>query len=760
LDRKQNISSGVSIVFAALILLVKGTPQARVHGEVRDAETGRPLANVIVHLTNGNVSVRTGEAGRYVLLHVPAGPQHISYRLIGFAPRTLDALVPSEGQVEIHVALQAYPVQLPQIEVSTRAVGSPPSGDQARSPDYSISPADLKNHPLLAEPDVLQAMTGGDVLMDPEAPNGVHIRGGGSDQTAYLVDGIPIFNPFHVAGTFTALNPDAIADAELSASNPTPGLSETLSGVVAARTRAPGDRHTVLGSISTSPVRATLDGPIGGGVHYLLSGRTGFVPGFSASNDASQLGSEATDWLGKLEFPLVGGTARVLGYYAGNEISADAAGAGQPINPDILRNDFSWRSLSAGAEISRTISGVQLRVVGWNAGSDSEARWNGDSAVLELEASRRDLGLLGSVLVTGERTSSLLGVRLERSRTDYTVRSDSAGLVLPNAHGVTPVQSVFGQHSRSLGMTIIVNAGASLSRADGRWFVSPRVQLQIQAATRLRVTISASRLHQFGQSLRNPESVVGLVFPPDLYLGVATPGVPVPRVDQAAIGLELTPAPGMRINLLGYGRMMRDILLVAPGEPEPFATRTPGSGDGRSRGIALRMSFSSRRVSLVGNYGIQRVRVGEGASSYAPAFAPTHVFDGGVTVFPTATSSIRVGASGASGRSTTIFRGVLEWEACNLLDQGCEFAGSPHYGQDPLGGAALPAYFRIDVSLRKHWHVTIGGREAMVALFGTVTNVLGRHNLLAFARSPGSGALTEIEMRPLSPLVVGVDWRF
>jgi hypothetical protein len=170
--------------------------------------------------------------------------------------------------------------------------------------------------------------------------------------------------------------------------------------------------------------------------------------------------------------------------------------------------------------------------------------------------------------------------------------------------------------------------------------------------------------------------------------------------------------------------------------------------------------LASRRFSVVANYGIQRTRIGEGDSSYVPHFAPTHLFEGGVTVFPSATLSIRVGASGAAGRRTTIFTGALEWEACNLLDQGCEFGGSPHYGQDPLGGAALPTYFRVDASLRKHWHIRLAGRETMIALFGTVTNVFAGHNLLTYARTPGSGVLQAIEMRPLSPLVVGVDWRF
>jgi hypothetical protein len=748
------------MVLAALILVVQGTPQARVHGEVREAETGRPLTNVIVHLTNGNVSVLTGDSGRYVLLKVPAGPQHITYRLIGYAPQTLDALVPREGQLEIHVALRPYPVQLPPLEVSTQLFLFPVERGDRAAFDHSVSLVDMKNHPLLAEPDALQSIAGGDVAMDPESPNGVHIRGGGTEQTAYLLDGIPVLSPYHVAGTFTAWNPDAIADLDLSVSSPSPGMTEAIAGVIAVRTRPPGARHSFQGSVSTSQVRGTLDGPIGGGVRYLLSGRTGFIPGFSSSNDASQVGSEAGDWLGKIEAPVLGGVIRLLGYYAGNEISADAAGAGQPINPEILRNDFSWHSFSAGATFNRTVSGALLQIVGWGAGSNASARWSGAAGVLDLDASRHDLGILLSAARSGEHSTTLAGIRLERSSTSYLVRSDSAGPVFPGLEAVTVVPAFFGQHSRTPVDRVTTVLGFSLSRADRRWFLSPRAQLRVLAGSGLTIKGSVSRLHQFGQSLRNPESVVGLVFPPDLYLGVDAPGIPVPRSDQATLGLELVPAAGMRVTLLGYVRALRDILLVAPGEAEPFATGAPASGNGRSRGIALRVMLASRRFSVVANYGIQRTRIGEGDSSYVPHFAPTHLFEGGVTVFPSATLSIRVGASGAAGRRTTIFTGALEWEACNLLDQGCEFGGSPHYGQDPLGGAALPTYFRVDASLRKHWHIRLAGRETMIALFGTVTNVFAGHNLLTYARTPGSGVLQAIEMRPLSPLVVGVDWRF
>ena len=65
----------------------------------------------------------------------------------------------------------------------------------------------------------------------------------------------------------------------------------------------------------------------------------------------------------------------------------------------------------------------------------------------------------------------------------------------------------------------------------------------------------------------------------------------------------------------------------------------------------------------------------------------------------------------------------------------------------------------MDLGLRKHWHVTLGHRDAVVALFGTLTNVLNRKNVLSYSRAPDD-ALTPIEMRPLAPLVVGLDWQY
>jgi hypothetical protein len=238
------------------------------------------------------------------------------------------------------------------------------------------------------------------------------------------------------------------------------------------------------------------------------------------------------------------------------------------------------------------------------------------------------------------------------------------------------------------------------------------------------------------------------------------PGVPVAWSDQGVLAADYRPWAGVRLGVQAYERASGGLLLVAPRAGEPFTTGAFAVGSGTSRGIAADCALSTARLGIVASYGLQRVRLEYDESSYVPDHGAAHLIEGGVTVFPTPTLSVRLGGAGALGRRTTTVSGGFEWEACNLLDQGCEFGGSPNSSGGPLGATELPSYFRVDLAVRKHWHLEVGGRDALIGLFGTVTNILGRKNLLTYARDPSTGELAGIEMRPVSPLVAGLDWRF
>ncbi len=160
------------------------------------------------------------------------------------------------------------------------------------------------------------------------------------------------------------------------------------------------------------------------------------------------------------------------------------------------------------------------------------------------------------------------------------------------------------------------------------------------------------------------------------------------------------------------------------------------------------------------SYGFHRARLEYASGSYVPENAARHTVEGGFIVFPSASTSVRLGVTATLGRHATAIGDGFEWESTNLLDQGTEFGGSPHYAGAGLGGAALPAYYRLDLGARKEWLLGVRGREGTLALFVTGTNLFARKNYLTYARNPSTGEIFGVEMRPRAPLVVGLDWAF
>ncbi len=748
------------MIGATELVLLMQVASAAVVGTVRDRHTGELLAGALVTLSDIDRTALTDEFGRYSFEGVLPGPQHLSVQLLSYETRTLHALVAAQGQLEINLSLRPNPIPLGPVSVAPMVPVRGVEGDSDASfPDRSISIAAVRNHPLLSESDAFEALGGGFVTLQPETPSGIHIRGGASDQTSYYLDGIPVFSPYHAAGMFSAWNPDALSSLLISSSSAT---AESLSGSVGATTRTPGTSLRGQGSLSTTQARMTVDGPLGfAGVGYLLSLRSGFAGGVTSPREAARLQGETGDGLVKIGASLFGGDLGFLAYWSENEL--DAVAKTVPVDPGAVppaRNAFDWQSNSVGADWRRAVPGAELTIRGWRATGGAHADWLlADPASQRMDSQRRDEGFQATVERSGRSTATTVGARLQRSRTTYALIG-GAEETSNDIAATTPTASIFVDHRRAVTSDLGVEVGISMTGANGGAYPSPRLELAWGASSTLRLSASASRFHQFAQSLRNNESVVGNVFPVDLYVGSGAEEVPVARSDQAVVAAEYRPLPGLRLEAQLFARDFEGLVLVAPTTGEPFAVDGFASGRGSASGLSLDAGYSGARVGIVGSYGWQRVRLEAGSIEYVPSRSASHVAQAGLIFFPGATSSIRVGATSAFGRRTTSVLGGLEWEPCNLLDLGCEFGGSPRHDPGALGASALPPYVRLDIGVRKHWHVQAASRDGLLGVFGTLTNVLERTNLLTLATDPLTGELDPIAMRSFSPLVVGVDWRF
>jgi hypothetical protein len=277
--------------------------------------------------------------------------------------------------------------------------------------------------------------------------------------------------------------------------------------------------------------------------------------------------------------------------------------------------------------------------------------------------------------------------------------------------------AAFVEYEHPLSRSVSASLALSASLGAGATRIAPQAQVHWSPRRDLSLTGAYGRSLQHAQSVRNPESVVGAIFPADLYVGAADNSVPVARSDMGLIAAAYRPRSGVRLGLQAYSRRSRDLLLVAPGTGEPFVTSGWTVGTGRARGLTIDAALTGARYGVLVSYAWQMVRFRHGDSAYVPDFGVSHSAEAGVVLYPTPTWSIRVGGTALAGRRGTSLSSPFEWEACNLLDRGCEFGGTPEYDPAELGRTSLPVYTRLDLGVRKHWHLSIAGRDVLLEGF-------------------------------------------
>ncbi len=750
-------------IVAAHLILVAQLSDASVTGIIRDASSGAPLIGASVAINGSMRAVVSDAAGRFAVNSVPVGSHHMTVRCFGHASRSIELLVPRQGTVSIDIALEPVATRLAPVAVFPDAESDGADGlGRVTIGDRVVTPASLAQHPLLAEPDVLRAVSGGEVFARPETAGGLFVRGGSSDQVAYSLDGIPVFNVAHLGGLLGAWNTDALSGARLSLNAQNMRAPSVLSGSLEATTRAPGDVFSVRGAVSSTQLRLTAAGPLAGAKSgYLFSMRQA-VPTLGASSDRNLVRGESGDWLGKLSVSLAHGTLSLLAYGSGDDFTSSRVVA--PLTTSAARNGFAWESRSIGASWLRVLAHSDVRATAWQATTHATADWNTATSDARLDARRTDYGVQVVRQPTPDRSGTTLSARVELMHTAYDARAtDSTGPVGLRIDAATPVATLSGDRAVTLSPTTHVRFGTALSLRRGSLALAPHAQLEWWPSARLSLSTAASRSVQHVQSLRNSESVVSHMFPVDLYVGASSGLVPSAHSDQASVTAELHPMTGVSLSIGAYARAMRGLLMAAERQSGPFAVASTrdtafATGTAAVTGAATGFRYESDRVTGLLTYSWQHLRYRQAANQYAPEYAAPHRVEAGVSFEPSPGLTLRIGGIAAFGRHATAVRGAVEWDGCNLADRACEFAGAPQSSPDALGALALPHYTRVDVGVRKRWHRSLYGRDNGIAMYGTITNVFNRTNFLT--RSAQDGIRSGVEMRSRAPLVAGMEWQF
>ena len=599
-----------------------------------------------------------------------------------------------------------------------------------------------------------------------------YVRGGTSDGTPVLLDGVRLFNPFHLGGFFSAVNPEAVDHAALL---PSSGAGAqhvgSLSGAIEISTRdGARDRHRVAGAVGLVSSRLSVEGPIGGGTSYLVDGRHTYIDVFTRLA-GSQFPYSFSDLHGKITRNF-GGFRRlsVTGH-------VNSEGVWYEDNWNGRSGESGWGNTAVAAHYRDRLPGGAFLDA-----TIGRSRFGNDLLEVGVDQPVPDTVIAGGGHMTEDRADFRATWHLSRGtfaaggqaiRFEGDHNYGHAGLdeVLDFINVLHPLKlrarqwriGVFANLDMPLGPTWRSRTGVRLDRFSGvAATLSPFAELGYAGAW-WEARISVARSYQSLASLRNEESLGASFIAYDLMSPVRHG--PVPRNTEISAGWEASWG-AWRLRLDTYSRKM-DHLRLLPLEEEPILEPVIGDpslrklGSGKASGVEASWSWMHGPVSTVGSYRWSRVTRTAGDMTYAPRFHRDHELELGAAL-EAGRSSWSARFSLRSGQPTTPLVAVVPVGRHDPVETRealwVVFEGDYNSGR-------LPPYRRLDVGWRRMHRRSAGGLS--VAPFVTVANLFSAPNVVAGWSEVDPDfddreVKVEREYFPQMPMLVffGVEFRF
>ena len=263
--------------------LAAQNPGATLSGFVTDADNGEALILAVVVVEELQLGATSNNSGYYAVKQVPAGTHVVNTSHIGYQTRWDTLSFSTDEAVRFDVALVPKPVDIDE-EVVVEAERSEELEQATQSSFIALQVEPLQQMPAVGEADLLrslQLLPG--IQSASDVSSGLYVRGGGPDQTAILLDHIPLYNPSHLFGFFSTFNPDAIKDVQLYKGAYPAAYGRTLGAVLDVSNREGNrQRFSGRGGVSLIASRLLAEGPVGQGSWMMAGRRTYLEPVLSA----------------------------------------------------------------------------------------------------------------------------------------------------------------------------------------------------------------------------------------------------------------------------------------------------------------------------------------------------------------------------------------------------------------------------------------------------------------------------------------------
>lgn len=705
---------------------------ATLRGFVTSRADGQPLpgVNVALRARDGQLygSAADGD-GFYAIARIPAGTYQVQASFVGFAPFT-DTLTLGPGEIRtFNVALDEAAGELGEVVVETERETAGAASNTAGL--QSVRPQDIE---LVPTPDISADLVNYLVTMPGVVSGGdrggqLFIRGGEPSQNLVLLDGMQVYQPFHVVGFFSAFPSEIIQNADIYAGGYGGRFGGRLSSVLDVSTRT-GNKKRFAASATVAPFVSTalLEGPLWPGkLSALVSIRESVIEQGAARLIDEPLPFRFGDRFAKLHANLSESSQLSVSAISTSDRGRLGLGDTAPEPGTDPTDEVRWTNQAVGgrflllpanmpifAEVLLSLSRLDNQ---FGPAADPTRK----STIQHVGFSTNVTQYLGALdvnwgLFLGTSTlESALGGQFQNLSTEREFITEAGGYLEP-------------EYTFANGLRVTPGLRLHAFPSKSRTFVEPRFRFVWNTGVH-RFSGAAGVYHQEITGV-NDRRDAGDVF----TAWTSSPLGLVPQAIHVLGGYHVSPARWLDLSVEGFYKKL-DRLVVPEWTAFPRLTTRLQRADGSVRGADVRAEVSLPAFYGFVSYGYAKVdydaairalqlRENVDAVRYSPPHDRRHQVN---VVASTTVYGFALSARWQLGTGLP-FNEALGFDQFVLLDSLIHLPTEP--GQQrviyewPYTGR-LPAYHRLDVSVDRTFEL---GRAALTVQ-GSVINVYDRRNL-------------------------------
>jgi hypothetical protein len=564
-----------------------------VGGTVRDAAGPVYAATIALEREGRGTAAYTESArdGRFELRSLDAGRYTLRVTRLGYAELTrLITVVPGE-RTPVSVRLQPAAVALEGVSIEAsrsreRARYEASAGVTLRT----LSNEEIELVPGVAEADPLRAMVVlPGVVSTSDFSSAFNVRGGSQDQNLILLDGAPIFSPFHLGGFFSVFNSDMVERAELASGGFSARYGGRVSSVLTVTSDVGDGTFQVDGGVSLLAGRVAVSGGASPELRRALGleslrWRVGARRSYfdQLLRPLFEFPYHLSDYQGVAEAAFGRSLLRVSAYTGSDDL--ELSRLDEEDFP--LRVDWGW-----GNDVVGLVWEQDLGPGRW----ETTAAWSRFSSSLvfpdfEDTAFRSRIGeyRLRSALSWRLRPWLAVGAGTAFNRLSYDQLARTGGTDFRAGAGTGWLWGSFLQADWGPAGRWLVETGLRVDRWDPGLGppdveLSPRLAIKrFFGGAHWAVSASAGRYTQYLHSLRDEDLPLGL----DVWI-IAGGDTPYVVSDQVQLGLEAHPTPAWTVSLEGYYRRFDGVVAYNAADDPNTDRDDVLRGVGRSWGTDL-----------------------------------------------------------------------------------------------------------------------------------------------------------------------------